>query len=85
MKSIEHFFVGQDIQIQIDHTNKEWFDKYGKLLVEDIDQHLQDNNFIEDVIGEWRDTDNDKIYELTEVDIEQLKRSGFCRMYLIKD
>lgn len=85
MKHIEHFFVGKDIQIQIDHNNKGWFDNYGKLLVEDINQYLMDNGFVEDKIGEWRDTDTGKVYELTEGDIEQLKRSGFCRMYLIKE
>lgn len=82
-RMIEHFFVNEDIQIQIDHLNGDWFDKYGKLLIEDLEGYLQDNGFIEDTFGEWRDTTDDKLYSLTEDDIQNLKEVGFCRMYLI--
>lgn len=84
-RQIEHFFVNEDVQIQIDHKNPNWFDVHGKLLIEYVDEHLQDNDFIEDETGIWRDTTDDKLYNLTSDDIAQLKRAGFCRMYLISD
>ena len=85
-KHIEYFFVGQDVQIQIDHTNPEWYDKYGKLLIEDVDQFLQDNDFVDEYIGGfslWRYTEDDTMYEFTKDDIDHLKRNGWTRMYRI--
>jgi hypothetical protein len=82
-KKIEYFFVGQDVQIQIDHENPEWFDEYGKLLVEDVEEFLQDNGFIEDQFEVWRYTEDGSEYSFNEDDIQQLKRTGICRMYLI--
>ena len=82
-KKIEIFVVNQDIQIQIDHLNKKWFDGHGKLLIEDIEEFLQEQGFIEDKVGIWRDTNDGDLYSLNEVDIDQLKHSGVCRMYKI--
>lgn len=83
MKNIEFFFVGKDIQIQIDEKNPEWYDKYGKLLIEDVEVFLQDNDFVEDRFEVWRDTRDDTHYSFTNTDIQQLKNTGIGRMHYI--
>ena len=83
MKSIEYFFVGQDVQIQIDEKNPEWFDEHGKLLIEDVELFLQDNGFIEDEFEVWRNISDNTQYSFTESDIQQLKRTGIGKMYYI--
>ena len=70
--------MGLDIQLQIDHDNKKWYDKYGKLKIEHIERYLQDNNFVEDEIGVWRDTGDDKSYQFDNGNIEDLKDTGNC-------
>lgn len=82
-KHIEYFFVGQDVQIQLDEKDPKWYDKYGRLLIEDVEEFLQDNGFVEIDFETWKDTSDGKLYSFTHDDIQQLKRTGIGKMYRI--
>lgn len=84
--NIEFFLTGQDIQVQIDHKNKEWYDEYGKLKIEDVFDYLGDGELIQsneinrNAGEDWWIMDN-KIYIWNNSDILSLKDKGFSKLY----
>lgn len=84
----DYFYVGQDIQVQIDHEDKEWYDEYGKLKLEYIFDELGNGSLIEmneinnEVdCGYWEE--DGKVFRWYYSDMRNLKEKGFSKMYFI--